>query len=218
MSASLQAFIFDLDGTLIDSLADLATAVNRMLVEKGYPARNISLFPEFIGDGMKKLVERALPEEARDAAIIEACIKDYQRHYETCWHDQTRCYRGMAEAVVELKARGMQLGCISNKPDHFTRLCCDHFFPPGTFAVVFGQRDSVPRKPHPAAGLEAAKFLNLNPDEIAYVGDSGIDMAFAKASGMRAVGVSWGFRSIQELRHHGADVIVSDPAELIGLL
>lgn len=218
MGPPLKAFIFDLDGTLIDSLADLATAVNRMLIEKGYPARNISLFPEFIGDGMKKLVERALPEEARDTAIIDACVKDYQRHYDACWHDQTRCYGGMAEALVQLKARGMRLGCISNKPDRFTRLCCDHFFPAGTFDVVFGQRDSVPRKPHPAAALEAAKVLNLSPNEIAYVGDSGIDMAFATASGMRAVGVSWGFRSTQELRQNGADVIVSDPAELAGLL
>jgi len=214
----LKAFIFDLDGTLIDSLADLATAVNRMLVEKGYPARNISLFPEFIGDGMKKLVERALPESARDEAIIEACMRNYQAHYENCWHDQTACYPGMQEALEVLKTRGMRLGCISNKPDRFTRLCCDHFFPAKTFEVVFGQREAVPRKPDPAAAIEAAHLLNLNPSEIAYVGDSGIDMAFAKAAGMRAVGVTWGFRSADELRNKGADVLVTHPAELTGLL
>jgi phosphoglycolate phosphatase len=214
---ALQAILFDLDGTLIDSLADLAGAINRMLVEHGYPARDLEVFPEYIGDGVRQLVWRALPEHARTEEVIDACLRDYQRHYESGWHDQTVVYEGMMETLTELKARGLKLGCISNKPHRFTTLCCDYFFPAGTFEIVLGQRDEVPRKPHPAGALEAAAALGVDVTRCAYVGDSGIDMSFAKNAGMFGIGVSWGFRSVQELNAHGAQVIVHQPRELAAL-
>ncbi len=213
--SSIKAYLFDLDGTLIDSLKDLASAVNRMLVEQGYPERDLALFPEYIGDGMRQLVSRALPESARTDAIIDCCLKSYQQQYQKGWHDQTIVYAGMQDVLDELKGRGLKIGCISNKPHHFTQLCCDHFFPADTFAVVLGQRDEVPRKPDPAGAHEAAALLGLTPADCAYVGDSGIDMAFAKNSGMRGIGVSWGFRSVAELQAHGADVIVHLPWDLL---
>lgn len=213
--SSLKAYIFDLDGTLIDSLKDLASAVNRMLVEQGYPERDLALFPEYIGDGMRQLVSRALPESARTDEIIDRCLSSYQQQYQNGWHDQTVVYAGMQDVLDELKGRGMKIGCISNKPHHFTKLCCDHFFPADTFAVILGQRDEVPRKPDPAGAHEAAALLGLTTADCAYVGDSGIDMAFAKNSGMRGIGVSWGFRSVAELQEHGADVIVNLPWDLL---
>lgn len=215
MPPSLQAFIFDLDGTLIDSLADLAGAVNRMLVEHSYPERKLAVFPEYIGDGVRQLVWRALPEYARTDEIIDNCLRDYQKHYADNWHDKTVVYDGMLETLSALRARGLKLGCISNKPHRFTTLCCDHFFPPGTFDVVFGQREHVERKPDPAGAIEAAALLNVDITQCAYVGDSGIDMSFAKNSGMYGIGVSWGFRSVDELNAHGAKVIVNRPVELL---
>lgn len=210
----LHAILFDLDGTLIDSLADLAEAVNRTLDDHGYPRSKVSQFPEYIGDGMSKLVERALPEKARTPDIIEECTAAYQKHYQKLWKSQTRVYDGIQEAIDYFKARDIRVGCISNKPHLFTVKCCSHFFPMHTFSVVFGQRETVPRKPDPAAAIEAAGILDLPIENCAYVGDSGVDMAFAKAAGMLGVGALWGFRDAKELKANGAAMLVKTPAEL----
>jgi phosphoglycolate phosphatase len=210
----LKALIFDLDGTLIDSLADLAEAVNRMLDDCGYPRQDLALFPQFIGDGVRQLVHRALPDSARDEANVTRCVQLYQQHYEDLWHAQTQPYAGIRELLAELKQRGVAVACISNKPDHFTQLCCRHFFL-GEFQVVLGQRASVERKPAPEGGLECAALLKLAPSECGYVGDSGIDMQFAKNCGMTALGVSWGFRSRGELLENGADSVADSPADLL---
>jgi phosphoglycolate phosphatase len=215
---TLKAFIFDLDGTLINSLADLAAAINRMLVKRGYPTRELDLFPKFIGEGMRQLVERALPESAREEGNITECLLDYVSEYERCWHEQTQVYDGMTEVLNELKARGYPVGCISNKADAFTQLCCAHFFPSFTWDVIFGQREGIPRKPDAAAAHEAAALLGLSVAECAYVGDSGIDMQFAKNAGMYAVGVTWGFRAEIELRENGSDTLCREPRDLLGLL
>lgn len=212
---SLKAFIFDLDGTLVDSLADLATAVNRMLADNGYPRVSIDIFPQHIGDGMKKLVERAMPDGTRDPENVERCAGEYLAHYERCWHDQTHVYDGMKEAVAALRARGTRLGMISNKPHRFTVLCGEHFFPRDTFELIFGQREDVARKPDPAAGLEIARNMGLRPDECAYVGDSGVDMEFATACGMRRIGVLWGFRGRDELVASGAEILIDHPSALL---
>lgn len=215
---ALKALLFDLDGTLINSLADLASAINRMLAVKGYPAQPLEVFPKFIGEGMNKLVERALPETARDAATIEACLAEYMRQYDLCWHEQTAVYEGMHEVLAAAQAQGLRIGCISNKGHRFTQLCCAHFFPQVAWDVVFGQREGVPRKPDPAAAHEAAALLGVAVEECAYVGDSGIDMEFATRAGMLAVGVTWGFRSEAELRENGARRLFSRPGELLDLL
>ena len=215
--ASLKAFIFDLDGTLIDSLADIAESINRMLDARGYPRCEQELFKQMVGDGMEKLVERALPEAVRSDALIKICVEEYRAHYDTLWNAQTRPYAGIVEMLAELKARGMKLGVISNKAHRFTVPMTEHFFGTGCFDHILGQRNEVPRKPAPDGAREMAAFLGLKTDEMAYVGDSGIDMAFAKAGGMRAVGVRWGFRSEEELRENGADVLISAPGELFDL-
>jgi phosphoglycolate phosphatase len=212
-----KAFIFDLDGTLIDSLADIAESINRMLDARGYPRCQQEVFKQMVGDGMEKLVERALPEDVRNEALIKVCVEEYRAHYDTLWNAQTRPYPGIVEMLRTLQARGMKLGVISNKAHRFTVPMTEHFFGADVFDHILGQRTEVPRKPAPDGAHEMAAFLGLRTDEMAYVGDSGIDMQFAQSSGMRAVGVRWGFRSEAELIECGADVLLSSPAELFNL-
>lgn len=214
----LHAFIFDLDGTLIDSLADIAESVNRMLEARGHPRCDVELFREMVGDGMEKLVERALPPAARDAATIKACVEEYRAHYDQLWQQQTRPYVGIPELLAALKARGLRLGVISNKAHRFTVPMTEHFFGSGCFDHILGQRQEVPRKPDPASAREMAERLGLRLEQMAYVGDSGIDMEFARASGMLGVGVTWGFRSVAELSAQGAAVLVHTPGQIAALV
>lgn len=212
----LKAFIFDLDGTLIDSLADIAESINRMLDDRGYPrCQDVGLFKQMVGDGMEKLVERALPAEVRTEEMILTCVEEYRAHYDKLWQAQTRPYEGIREVLATLKERGLKVGVISNKAHRFTVPMTEHFFGAGYFDLILGQRAEVPRKPDPAGAFEAAATLGLKPEECAYVGDSGIDMAFAKSSGMCGIGVTWGFRSLAELQEHGAVHIVNHPGDLL---
>jgi phosphoglycolate phosphatase len=214
---TLKAFIFDLDGTLIDSLADIAESINRMLDARGYPRCEKEVFKQMVGDGMEKLVERALPEAARSEELIKVCVEEYRAQYDVLWQAETRPYEGIVEMLAELKGRGVKLAVISNKAHRFTVPMTEHFFGSAVFDHILGQRAEVPRKPDSAGAHEMAAFLGLQTHEMAYVGDSGIDMQFAKNSGMRAVGVRWGFRSEVELIECGADVLISRPAEVFDL-
>ena len=214
---SPQAYIFDLDGTLIDSLADIAESINRMLDDRGYPRCAPKDFKQMVGDGMEKLVERALPEAVREEKLILTCVEEYRAHYDTLWNAQTRPYEGINEMLAALKARGVKLGVISNKAHRFTVPMTEHFFGTEIFDHILGQRAEVPRKPDAAGAHEMAAVLGVDVTACAYVGDSGIDMAFAKNSEMLGIGVSWGFRSVEELRKHGARMIVDHPRELLTL-
>lgn len=214
---TLKAFIFDLDGTLIDSLADIAESINRMLDARGYPRCEKEVFKQMVGDGMEKLVERALPEAVRSDELIKICTEEYRAQYDLLWQAETRPYEGIVEMLAELQRRGLKLAVISNKAHRFTVPMTEHFFGTKVFDHILGQRSEVPRKPDAAGAHEMAAFLGLQTNEMAYVGDSGIDMQFAKNSGMRAVGVRWGFRSEAELTECGADLLISRPEELFDL-
>ena len=190
--------------------------MNRMLEERGAPAHPIEMYRQFIGDGMRMLVERALPMGERSPQQVDEAVNLYQECYAEGWHGKTVVYPQMHEVLTRLVEEGLPVGVISNKPQHFTELCVKHFFPEVAFTVVLGQRDSVPRKPAPEAALEAAVLMGVRTAECAYVGDSGVDMQFARAAGMRAIGVSWGFRPVEELWDAGAGTIVENAEGLLG--
>lgn len=212
------AVIFDLDGTLLDTLADLADSANEALSEYGHPVHPVDSFRTFVGDGMATLMERILPEAARTPAGIQQLLGRYRTAYDARWKLKTLPYPGIVPMLEALAARGIPMAVLSNKPQAYTEIVMAHFLADHPFEVVFGQRDTVPKKPHPAAALEIAGKLGLSPAEILFVGDTSTDMDTATAAGMIPVGVLWGFRQEEELRAHGARHLLKEPAELLPLL
>ena len=213
-----KAILFDLDGTLLDTLEDLATAANRALGTLGLPAHPTDAYRVFVGDGLRTLAERILPGEQRSAAQVDALVAAFEREYSRTWNERTAPYAGVPEMLDRLTAGGYRLSVLSNKPDAFTRLCVEQLLPHWTFAPLYGQRPGVPKKPDPAAALAIAAELGLDPAEVLYLGDTATDMHTARAAGMEAVGVLWGFRSADELRAAGARHLITHPGELAPLL
>ncbi len=213
-----RAVIFDLDGTLLDTLDDIGDAANRVLVDRGFPPHPIPRYREFVGEGVVRLIQRALPERNQDPATVQMCVEAYRREYARNWNAKTRPYAGVPDLLNALVARGLKLAVLSNKPDLFTQQCVRELLPSWRFAVVIGGSDAFPRKPNPASALETARRLGAPPEECLYVGDSGVDMQTARAARMFAVGVLWGFRDRQELQSEGAQVLIREPRELIDLL
>ena len=214
-----QAVLFDLDGTLLDTLADIAGAANAALALEALPEHPPTTYRQFIGDGVAMLFRRALPpDQDHPDARIDRCVTHFHATYATTWNALTTPYPGVADLLDALAARHLPLAILSNKPDEFTQLCTREFLSGWTWAKVVGQRDGIPRKPDPTAALAIARDLGIDPAAIVYVGDSSVDMRTARAAGMRPIGVSWGFRSVEELRATGADAIIDHPAELLALL
>ncbi|HEU4535945.1 MAG TPA: HAD family hydrolase, partial [Polyangiaceae bacterium] len=214
----IRAFLFDLDGTLIDSLVDIAEAMNDALAEAGWPTHPLAVYRDSVGEGVDALARRvAPPEAAADDARRSALAARYQAFYAGRSTRATRPYPGVPELIAALRGRGVPLAVLSNKPDAATRHLVDAFFAPGSFAAVRGQRPGVPRKPDPSAALALAAELGVPPAEVAFVGDTAVDMRTARAAGMVAVGVSWGFRP-GELREAGAEQVVDEPSALMRLM
>lgn len=213
-----RAVCFDLDGTLLDTLADLAAAGNTVLADQGWPVHPVDAYRTFVGDGLATLVERMIPEAFRNQENVAALVPAFEQAYGRNWHERTRPYPGIAELLDQLTDRGLPLSILSNKPDAFTRLCVERLLGAWRFAPLFGQRPGVPKKPDPAGALAIAQTLGLAPSAVLYVGDSGVDMRTANAAGMDAVGVLWGFRDAEELRRTGARYLISRPQELLDIL
>ena len=214
-----QAVLFDLDGTLLDTLGDIAAAANAALALEGMPTHPAAAYRGFIGDGVDMLIRRALPlDQDHDAARIARCVAAFHDTYATGWNVSSGPYPGIADLLDALAARKLPLAILSNKPHQFTRLCAAHYLDSWTWAAVFGQREGVPRKPDPIAALAIAHDLGILAAHFVYVGDSSVDMRTARNAGMKAVGVSWGFRSVEELRATGAEAIIDHPSELLPLL
>jgi phosphoglycolate phosphatase len=213
-----RAVIFDLDGTLLDTLEDIGDSANKVLVDRGFPAHPIPRYREFIGEGVVRLIKCALPEASQDPATVQMCVEAYQQEYARTWNVKTKPYAGVPDLLDALVARGLKLAVLSNKPDLFTQQCVRELLPRWSFAAVIGASDAFPRKPNPASALEIARRLAVPPEECLYVGDSGVDMQTALAARMFAVGVLWGFRGSEELRREGAQVLVQEPRQVIDLL
>ena len=213
-----QAVLFDLDGTLLDTIADLADAMNAALGELGYAGRELAECKYFVGDGLRSFAVRALPETARDEAMVERCCELFRAAYAKCWDVKTRPFEGIAELLDALTERGLTMAVLSNKPDEFTQKMVAEMLGRWDFAAVRGVRADGVKKPDPAGALEIAKQLGAAPAEVLYVGDTNTDMQTAAAAGMYAVGVTWGFRPPRELQASGAKVLIDRPTDLLGLL
>ena len=212
-----RAAIFDFDGTLLDTLDDLADSMNMVLEESGMPAHPPDPYRFFVGDGMANLARRAAsrPVDDETAARMAARMGEI---YKDRWSLKTRPYDGVVPMLEELRARGLRLGILSNKPDSFTKLMAKHYFGDDIFQAVFGARDEVPRKPDPAGALEIARMFAVPPAEFLYFGDTNTDMLTGRAAGMRTIGVSWGFRPVAELLDAGAEAIIDSPGQALDLL
>jgi phosphoglycolate phosphatase len=213
-----QAVVFDLDGTLLDTLEDLAGAVNRVLASHAFPAHPLDAYRYFVGDGARTLFERVLPEHHRSEPMIETCLEEFREDYGRNWNIRTAPYPDIERLLEALTARGTRLSVLSNKPHETTLACVRGILPRWEFDVVLGQRPGVPKKPDPAGALELASRMGLPPEAFLYLGDTGTDMLTASAAGMLAVGALWGFRTAEELTAHGARHLVASPMEVLGLL
>lgn len=209
--------IFDLDGTLINTIADLGLACNHALACAGYPTHELAEYPHLVGNGVNKLIERALPISAKQnkqqtEADIQRLRKDFIPYYNAHNCDHTVPYEGMKEVLATLKQRGAKLAVASNKYQEATRKIIDHYFP-NTFDVVFGEREGVPRKPDPQVVHD---ILALLPDEkVVYVGDSLVDIATARNAGLPVIACSWGFVSREELAAAKPDYLIDTTREIL---
>ena len=212
----LRAVLFDLDGTLVDSLGDIATAMNHALARHGLPPHPEAAYLRFVGEGVAKLAERATggaPPELQGQVLAT-----YHAYYEDHLFDRTRAYPGVEDALVELAADGVRLGVLSNKSDDFVKRLAARLLPRVTFTAMYGERPGIPRKPDPTAALALAAELGVALDACGFVGDTSVDMDTARAAGMYGVGVTWGFRTAEELHAHGARAVVSSAGELLAAL
>jgi phosphoglycolate phosphatase len=212
----LKAVIFDLDGTLLDSLFDVGSAMNRVLASRGYPLRELDEYRFFMGQGAYILAERALPDGAEDDEIRSAA-EEYNAEYTSRPVDNTRPYDGVPEALRAIDALGIPICVLSNKADDQVGPMVRGYFPDVRFAMIRGQRGLVPTKPDPACALEFARIAGVAPVDTAFVGDTGVDMKTSVNAGMYGVGVLWGLRDAAELLQYGARRLISSPGELPGI-
>jgi phosphoglycolate phosphatase len=218
MQLGFRAILFDLDGTLLDSLEDIARSANQVLRQLGHPVHPLQAYKLFIGDGLSVLFQRALPPGKQGKDVIDQCLKEFESVYSQGWDISTKAYNGIPELLDALSATAIDLAILSNKPDPFAKKCVNKFLAEWKFRVVFGDRPGIPRKPDPAGAQEIAQQLDLRPEHVLYLGDTAVDMLTAKRAGMYPVGASWGFRTAEELWSNGAEKVVSHPLELLSIL
>lgn len=206
--------LFDMDGTLLDSLSDMHDAVNHILAENGWAARSREEIRAFVGNGARKLMERAIPETLAPQRF-EAVLTDYKDWYQAHNCVKTQPYPGISHVLAELEARGVKTAVVSNKPDATTKALAEKFFP-GMPAL--GQRDGVDPKPSPALVAQALSDLGVRPENAVYVGDSEVDVATARNAGLPLIAVSWGFRGREKLEIAGAEHIADTAPQLLEML
>ena len=208
-----KAVIFDLDGTLLDTLKDLQEGTNYALRVNGMPERTLDEIRRFVGSGARKLIERVIPGCEKEG-VFEKVMEDFGVYYKEHCKDNTAPYPGIMEMLTELKSRGYALGVVSNKPDFAVQELIPEYFP-DTFASVSGERKGVAKKPAPDLIYEAIKKLGVAKDEAIYVGDSEVDLEAAANAGIPCISVSWGFKGRDFLEEHKAEIIVDTPEEIL---
>lgn len=213
-----QLVIFDLDGTLINSIGDLCVSVNQALEKCGFATHPEDAYRYMVGDGVMKLFERALPEEARTEENILRIRDLFIPFYEVHNADRSHPYEGIPELLDELQKRGVKMAVASNKYHSATLKLISHFFPNIHFELVLGNREGVPRKPDPQIVMEILEYTEVGKNDVLYVGDTNVDMQTAKSAEVDCLGVSWGFRPKVELAAHNPLAIIDNPSELLGYL
>lgn len=213
----IKAVLFDLDGTINNTVNDIAASGNYALAKHGFPTHPADSFKLFAGSGTYIMLQRAMPNEHKNDGSVELIIDDYLAHYSVHSMDTTAPYDGIRELIDEVKARGYKMAVVTNKPDAVAKQLLEDMFP-GKFDIVVGQMDGMPVKPDPAMPLMAMKELGVAADECVFVGDSGVDIETGKNSGAYPIGVLWGFRGREELLDSGAKELIEKPSELLDIL
>ena len=215
---SIRAVLFDLDGTLVDSLADIASCGNEVLGTLGCPTLSEAQFKGYLGHGVANLARKVLPEERRDAATLERFLSAFRELYQTRWNATAHLYEGIPEMLSALELKGVRLAVLSNKKHEFTQLFVSELLAHWRFEAVVGESSEYPIKPHPASALTIADRLGIAPQECLFVGDSEVDVETARRAGMVFVGVEWGFRCRAQLEAAGAERIIRTPLDLLQLV
>jgi phosphoglycolate phosphatase len=208
-----QAVIFDLDGTLVDTLVDLAETCNAILAEFGFLPHPVDAYRYFVGNGLRRMIEQILPEGEEDK--VEQGLALFQTLYAKNWQKNAEPYAGIHEALQSLSSRGLQLAVLSNKPHDFTCMFVDYYFPEKPFRLVYGQQPGGPRKPDPSMAIRILEELKCDAEHSVFVGDTAMDILTGVRAGMKTIGVKWGFREEKELRDSGASVIIEHPSQLL---
>jgi phosphoglycolate phosphatase len=217
LTSVIRAIIFDLDGTLVHSLSGIAKALNTILEHHQLPTHSQSTVRTFIGDGIVKLVERACPD-GYDPGQMAELTGEVSNEYATAWRDGTVPYTGVNETLTALLQSGTKIAVLSNKPHAFCQQITDLIFPDITFTAVVGQHQGVPTKPDPTGALDLAKLLHVSPEEIAFVGDSTVDIATAHNAGMISVAATWGYHDLADLISESPTHRIDGISELLDTL
>jgi len=207
-----------MDGTLVNSLSGIVQAMNRILLNAGFPTHSEKAYLGFVGAGIDTLVTRSLPRNKRTPEQIYSIVLDLRREYSSTWRNSGSLYDRIPQLLDSLTVSGLAMAVLSNKPHDFTVQFTEYFLARWKFSPVQGAEIGKPKKPDPESALMIANNLNLSPDQIMIIGDSGIDMETACNAGMIPVGVSWGYRSIEELKTAGAKFIIDNPNDLLKLI
>ena len=213
-----EAVLFDLDGTLLDTIEDLTDSMNEALKRLGFPGHDSESCKMFVGDGVEKFALRALPENRRDESTVAKCVAAMRSVYRKRWDQKTRPYDGIPELLDHLTSYQIKMSILSNKPDDSTREMVAKLLSKWQFDPVLGARPSIPKKPDPAMARQIAEQLQVEPKNVLYLGDTGTDMKTARDSGMFALGALWGFRAAEELMANGAKALVAHPMEVLQFL
>ncbi|NJD04223.1 MAG: HAD family hydrolase [Ruminiclostridium sp.] len=213
-----KAVLFDLDGTLLDTIDDLSDSANAVLAASGFPTHKTEAYKYFVGDGVRELIARALPESHRDKVTIESSLAAMRLEYRMRWADKTRPYKGIPQLLDALVENNIKMAILSNKADEFTQLIVKKLLPGWKFEAVFGESPAIPKKPDPAGAFKISDLLGIPAGEFLYLGDTNVDMKTAVLAGMYPVGALWGFRKPDELVEGGARVLIPIPEALLDLL
>lgn len=210
--------IFDLDGTLLNTIADLGDSANKALKLNGYPTHSLASYPFFVGNGVRKLLERVLPEEFRTDERINKMLIDFTSYYNAHNKDYTKPYDGIVELLTKLQQIGVSIAVASNKYQVAAESLIKHFFPTINFIAIEGQKEGIPVKPDPSVVFNILTKANMTKADTIYIGDSGVDMETARRACIDSIGVTWGFRSQKELKESHACYIINSPTDILKII